>query len=195
MKLASTLFLIVFLFISCNSPSASSSKKIINLDKVADVDGFIDLPFTIVKQTSNNGFLTNTVQAVSKGDTVELLISLKEGVPSGFVDGVPKNMFLDEGIIFESTGFKSDKLLNVLASKYGMSENNMLIKDKQVFNCANLNQVPLDYKNGTCRFKIFLQDETQDAELFVNFDFKNSTISLNEKDIDYRTPLINLMKK
>ncbi len=196
MKLVPSSIMAIFLLISCNSSNNTTNLKQINsIDMIVETDGFWDLPFTIVEQTNTNGYLSNKIQAITQNDTLELLISLKEGVPPGFVNGVPKNMFLEEGIIFESTGSKSNKLLNVLAQKYGLNQDDLSIKEKQIFTCANLNQEPIDYKKGTPKFKIFLEDETQSAELFVNFDFKNSIISLSEKDPEYRSSLINLMKK
>ncbi len=102
-------------------------------------------------------------------------------------------MFVQEGIIFESTGSASNAFFNVLAMKYGLTQQNLTIKNKQLFTCANLNKKPIDYKKGMAKFKIFLEDDTDDAELFVTFDFKNSTISLSEKDPVYRQSLIRLM--
>lgn len=196
MKLIPYSVIVIFLFISCNSShNTASSKQINSIDTIVETEGFLDLPFTIVEQTTTNGYVSNKIQAIAQNDTLELLISLKEGVPPGFVNGVPKNMFLEDGIIFESTGSKSNTLFNVLAQKYGLSQNDLSIKERQVFTCANLNQNPIDYKKGTAKFKIFLEDEAQYAELFVNFDFKKSIIALSEKDPDYRSSLINLMKK
>jgi len=51
----------------------------------------------------------------------------------------------------------------------------------------------LNYKSGNPGFKIFLEDENDYAEVYVNFDFKKSTISLSEKDPEYRSALIKLL--
>ncbi|MBK9256859.1 MAG: hypothetical protein IPM42_15360 [Saprospiraceae bacterium] len=183
----------IFILQSCN-PKAPTI-KIVNIDNLSENEGFIDIPFTIVQQNVENGYLKNKIQAISENDTLELLISLKEGIPPGFVNGVPQNMFVNEGIIFESTGERSNLLFKKLSKKYGVQADNLKIKDKQIFTCANLNQEPINYKSGTPKFKIFMEDEMENAELFVNFDFKNATISFSEKDPEYRVALINLMKQ
>ncbi len=105
-------------------------------------------------------------------------------------------MFLNEGTEFLSKGTESDNLLRFLSNKYGFQNNNISLKDSQVFTCANLNQDKPNYKNGESRFKIFLEGEEEDySELFVNFNFSKAVISLNEKVEEYREPLIKLMEK
>ena len=195
MKIIISLLIISLIFLACNASNSSKSRAIVDIDNIEENEGFLDIPMTIVKQSNQNGYLQNTVRALSKSDTLELMISLKEEIPPGFVNGVPKNLFVQDGIIFESTGTKSNNFLNLLAMKYGLNQSNLQIKNKQIFTCANLTQNPINYKTGSPKFKIFLEDEADNAELFVNFYFKNATISLSEKDPDYRSSLINLMKK
>lgn len=203
MKFLSMVCISVFLVLnSCNSKP--SVKNINKLDSISEVDGFIDLPFTIVDKTRSEDYIKYTIQAVAKSDTLELVVYLKEHVPAGYVNGVPKNIFLREGIIFESSGTKSDKLLRMLAGKFGIKSNtSMFMKKKQVFTCANLNQQNTNHKNGTSGFKIFIEDnncincleQQNSAELFVNFDFDKNTIHLSEKDPEYRNELIRLMQQ
>lgn len=188
MKLLYISIVILLFLSSCkSSEKESSSKPVIHIDKIVEAEGFLDLPFTIVSQERIGEYYENKIQAINQGDTLELVVKLKKNIPS--------NLFLEAGIIFESTGTKSDKLFRVLAEKYGLAQNDLRIKEKQVFTCANLNQGTVDFKSGTARFKVFMEDQSQNAELYVNFDFLNSQIFLAEKDPDYRIPLISLMKK
>jgi len=96
---------------------------------------------------------------------------------------------------FESMGQSSDRLLNFMAIAYKSNLKNMVMKEKQVFTCANLNTEDLDYEKGKGKFKIFLESEdgSEAAELFVNFNFKSNEIWLSEKDMDYREPLLKLL--
>ncbi len=177
-----------------NQPKVSvATESLVQLDNVLSNEGFINLPLNIVEQRHQDGYVLYTIQAMSKNDLLELIVGLKEGVPAG--DGAPENKFLVDGIIFESTGPKSDQLLTTLAQKYQLNSGKLIMKDRQVFTCTNLNKTPVDYQSGTPKFKIFLKNRRETAELYINFDFKNSIISLNEKDPQYRTALINLLKE
>lgn len=193
---------------SCNSNEAKTQKNtkpksqvmatkdgtpLIQVDHVLSNEGFINVPLNIVEQTSKDGYLVNRLQAMFKDDLLELMVSLKEDVPAGFEGGVPKNNFVVDGIIFESTGSSSDRLLTTLAQKYQINSGNLTMKSKQVFTCVNLNETAVDYQSGNPKFKIFLEGEKEVAELYINFDFKKSTISFNEKDPNYRDRIINLM--
>ncbi len=183
------------LFFACGNSPANKSTVLSNLETISEDEGYLDIPFTIVDSKFINGYKQNKVQAIHQNDTLELLISLKKDIPAGFVNGVPKNMFVNEGVIFESTGERSDKLLTSLSEKYGLDNGSIAIKQTQRFACANLNQTPVDYNTGTPKFKIFLESENDYAELFLNFDFSKGLIFLNEKDPEYRNSLITLLKK
>lgn len=210
MRLIIGLIILSFVCFGCNSNdskpsniskptsqvnSTENAEPLIQIDQVLSNEGYINIPLNIVEQTKKDAYISYKVRAMSKNDMLELIISLKEGVPAGFVDGVPKNSFLAGGIIFESTGPKSDRLLTALAQKYKINSEKLVMQSKQVFTCANLNQTAVDYQSGTPKFKIFLEGGTEIAELYVNFDFKKSIIYLNEKDPQYRNALINLLKE
>lgn len=193
---------------SCNSNDAKTSKNtkpnsqvmatkngkpLFRVDQLLSNEGFINIPLNIVEQTSKDGYLVNRLQAMFKDDLLELIVHLKEDLPAGSVDGVPKNTILVDGIIFESTGSNSDRLLTTLAQKYQINTGKLTMKSKQIFTCVNLNKTAVDYQSGNPKFKILLEGGAEVAELYVNFDFKKSTIFLNEKDPQYRDEVINLL--
>lgn len=208
MRLIIGLIILSLTCFSCNSNDAKTTKNtkstsqpiptkngqpLIQVERLLSNEGFINIPMNIVEQTSKDGYLVNKVQAMHKDDLLELIVSLKEEVPAGFVDGKSKNTFLVDGIIFESTGASSDRLLTTLAQKYQINSGILTMKSKQVFTCVNLNKAPVNYQSGTPKFKIFLEGGSEVAELYVNFDFKKSLIYLNEKDPQYREGVINLL--
>ena len=169
--------------------------KIIDLTNLKLTDGFVDVPLSIIETKVLDNYFEYDASATLNEDTVGIIVRLKKDIPAGFVDGEPKNMFLKEGIEFISKGTESDDLLKFLSSKYGIKDNKISLKNSQIFTCANLNQIKPNYKNGESRFKIFLESEEDYSELFVNFNFTKGIISLNEKDEEYREPLIKLLKK
>ena len=180
------------IFFSCSNINKSN---IVNLDNLRTNEGWVDMPLTVMNEKKTNDYYVYLAKGIYKDDTLGITIKLKNNIPAGIVNGELKNVFLKNGIEFISNGTESDKLLQFMASKYGLSDTNIKLKDKQIFTCANLNQSKPNYKSGVSRFKIFLEQDTVYAELFVNFDFAKKTISFNEKDTEYRKPLIELLKE
>lgn len=173
----------------------NDNPKIIDLTNLETIEGFIDVPLSIMESKELDGYFEYYTCATVNKDTIGIIVRLKKDIPAGFVNGEPKNMFLNEGIQFISKGKESDNFLKFLSDKYGLQNNNLSLKDSQIFTCANLNQEKPNYNNGESRFKIFLEGEEDYSELFVNFNFTKGIMSLNEKDEEYREPLIKLLKK
>ncbi|WBU90460.1 hypothetical protein [Cellulophaga omnivescoria] len=184
--------LILLTIVGCKT---EQEQKVSNLSNLYAVDGFIDFPFTITNTKEDKGYYQYTIKATVDNDTIGMLVSLKKDIKAGFVNGEPKNMFVDNGIKFTSIGEQSNRLLSFMRKKYNLPAKDNTLKQEQIFTCANLNQNAVDYKNGSSRFKIFLEDDEENAELFVNFNFAQKTINLNEKDNLYRPQLVRLLSK
>jgi hypothetical protein len=168
---------------------------LVDLTNFQATDGFVDIPLTIISTTEVDEYYEYEVSAKLNKDTIGLIVQLKKEIPAGFVNGEPKSLFLTDGIKFLSKGQNSDQLLQFMATKYKIQSEGLEMKQKQTFTCANLNETEIDFKNGSARFKIFLETEEEYAELFVNFDFAQQMIYLNEKDEEYRAGLVALLKK
>ena len=180
--------------ISCSN-SYKNKIHIVNLTNLKTNEGWVDIPLTVIGEKKTDDYYEYLAKGVYKNDTLGMTIKLKNHIPAGIVNGALKNVFLKNGIEFISNGVESDRLLQFIASKYELPDANIKLKDKQLFTCANLNQSKPNYKNGISRFKMFLEQDTVYAELFVNFNFTKKTISINEKDTEYRKSLIELLKK
>lgn len=191
MKKRLLLSILTFGLLACKN----DTPQMIDLTNLKSVDGFVDVPLSIIDCKESDGYIEYNTSATVNNDTIGVIVKLKKGIPPGFVNGEPKNIFLKEGIIFISKGKESDNLLRFLSEKYDLKNNNLSLKDSQIFTCANLNQEKPNYKSGESSFKIFLEGEEDYAELFVNFNFTKEIIYLNEKDEEYREPLIKLLKK
>ncbi|MDO6491149.1 MAG: hypothetical protein ABJD66_06215 [Cellulophaga sp.] len=191
-KILAITTLILLTIASCKT---DEKQKVSNLSNLYAVDGFIDFPFTITNTKEDKDYYQYTIKATVDNDTIGMLVSLKKEIKAGFVNGEPKNMFIDNGIKFTSIGEQSNRLLNFMRKKYNLPAKEYALKQEQIFTCANLNQDDVDYKSGSSRFKIFLEDNEENAELFVNFNFLLNTIGLNEKDNLYRPQLVRLLSK
>ncbi|QNN42111.1 hypothetical protein [Pedobacter roseus] len=181
----------IFLLFSCK-PSEKDLTQIVI--KKAD-DGFIDLMLNIVSKKETDSTVIFKAQGLDHTDTVGLEISLKKNIKAGIVNGEMKNTFLANGISFQSTGKESDRLVTALTKLYNLKSKNKMRTDKMTFEVANLNETDVDYNSGQYRFKAFLPTDDDIPELFVNFDFTNKLIALNEKDPEYRTGVISYLTK
>ncbi|WP_029278257.1 hypothetical protein [Pedobacter borealis] len=181
---------LLFLF-SCKPPEKGLTQIAL---KKAD-DGFIDVMLNIVDKKETDSTVIFKAQGLDNTDTVGLEISLKKNIKAGIVNGDMKNTFLSNGISFRSLGKESDRFLTSLASLYNLKLKSEMRTDKMIFEVANLNEKDVDYNSGQYRFKAFLQTDTDVPELFINFDFTNQLIALNEKDPEYRAGVISYLTK
>ena len=176
----------------CNGDNSSSN--IHSLDNFAKTDGFVDIPLSITSTKDIGTHYEYYAKSTLYGDTLGVGVKLKKNIPEGLHNGEPTNMFLDKGIELFSIGSESDNLLSFISEQYGNPKKALTFKSTGLVTCANLNESPVNYSNGAYRFKIFLESEQTDAELFVNFDFSNNMIFLNEKDEGYRDGLIKSLQ-
>ncbi len=198
MKFKFVIFATLIIGLGCFSreqpKTKSNVKSVVELKDKMTLSGFANFPLTIVNKKEKGDYFEYLTKVTAFGDTVALKVSLKKDISAGFVDGKSVNIFLQEGIILESMGKRSDRLLSFLSTVFKLNQNNLKLKERQIFTCANLNQEDVDYDKGNSRFKIFLEDEGGDyAELFVNFNFAKNEINLDEKDTSYRAALIKLL--
>ena len=170
------------------------------IDITSNIDqssGFVDLTLTIVDKKETDSTFVYVAEGLHKSDTVGIEVSLKKHLTAGIVNGEMSNVFVHNGIAIKSIGSKSDGLLRSMTELYNIdSIGSQMRSDLMVFTCANLNQQDLDYNAGAYKFKVFMETEVDASELFVDFDFSNNLIMLNEKDVEYRNGVLKyLMKK
>lgn len=188
------IFILFFLF-SCNS--SDNSTKIVDItSKIDKAIGFSDITLSITDTKTSDSTMIYTALGLYNSDTVGLQISLKKGIKAGIVNGEMKNPFVKNGIMLHSIGIKSDKLLNAISNLYGFPNSSLkMIDEFKGSTCANLNQEDVNFNSGEYKFKIFLETEEDNSELFVNFDFTNKYILLNEKDQEYRKGIVKYLTK
>ena len=192
-----TLYRILILFGLYSCAQRSKVNSLIDItSKVDKSSGFIDLTLSIIDKKETDSAFVYFGEGLYKSDTVGIQVSLKKGLKAGIVNGEMKNVFVSNGITFHSIGPKSDRLLSSMAELYGIdSIDNKMRNDLFVFTCANLNQEDLDYNSGEYKFKVFMETGEDNSELFIDFDFTNNLILLNEKDIEYRKGILKYLMK
>jgi len=181
--------------------SCSEQNKVISLiDITSRIDkssGFIDLTLNIIDKKETDSSFVYLAEGLYNADTVGIQISLKKGLKAGIINGEMKNVFVPFGISINSVGLASDRLLIAMTDLYKIdSINKVMRNDLMILTCANLNQQEINYNSGEYKFKVFMETNEDNPELFVDFDFTNNLIFLNEKDREYRKGVLKyLMKK
>jgi hypothetical protein len=102
------------------------------------------------------------------------------------------------GVVFYRTGPESDRLITALATLYGKEKRVRRMTAEETFTAIALHQGALLMEREPVKIKIFGRDGepfNQDAyyESFFNLDLKNRLVFWNEKDQEYREPLIRAL--
>jgi len=134
--------------------------------------------------------------------TAYRVLSVYKGKPVGFTmivkQPTEKNMFVSKGITFLSLKDTSDNFLRALAEIYEVNFANAVFQDSITVSYADLT-VGVDLnKPGNwiaAQKKLFFETEDDNPELFLNIDEVAGTISLPEKDKDYREGIIHALSK
>jgi len=189
---------IVLLSVSCNDTE--------NKDQPAPASGPKEL---IVEKSDDNwgGDIVLHIQhaeKISAEITLYKITSMYKGKPVGFdivvKQPAKKNMFVSQGVSFLALKDTSDNFLRALADiyGYGVEYNNAAFKDSLTITYADLT-VGLDLNKpgnwAAAQKKLFFETGDDNPELFLNIDEAAGTISLPEKDKDYREGIIQALSK
>ncbi len=105
-----------------------------------------------------------------------------------------------KGVVFSRTGPESDRLISALSAMYGAKVTPRQMVQKETFTAIALHQGPIDMTKEPIKLKLFGHDGPTDREdhyyeSFFNLDLKNKLVFWNEKDQDYRKPLLRALSK
>ena len=162
-------------------------------------EGFIDCVFKItdLKETENNYkfHLISSYEGEILGMNVEVIKGIKGGFDSE-MSQIQDHVY-KKGIRFLKSGKESDRLITTLAKLYGMEEKPRIMVKEETFTGIALYEGDIDMESEAIKIKLFGKDEGEDDELeenyyesFFNLDLANGFVFWNEKDQDYREPLI-----
>lgn len=98
-------------------------------------------------------------------------------------------------VTYRSVGVESDSFIRVLDEIYDVKLNPKKMRKETVFAALTLAGNPQDLNKGEVKMKLFYESNDQDkyAELYTNIDLSSRTLHLNEKDPDYRAPVIRAL--
>ncbi|MDB6057650.1 MAG: hypothetical protein JWO95_1494 [Verrucomicrobiales bacterium] len=165
-------------------------------------DGFIDCVFKISDLAESAGFYNFHVSASSDGAIVGMDVVVRKDIKAGFDAemNLIKDHVYDEGVIFIRSGIESDRLIARIASLYGMPHSGGEMTSKETFTAIALHQEEIDLSRDVVRMKIFGRDvepfdEEAYYESFFHIDLANGIVNWNEKDQEYRKPMIGAVTK
>ena len=160
---------------------------------VGEEDGFVDLSFTISSSKKlESGSHEVAVKGKLKGEKVGFVIELLPSWNPQAVEGIDDAFYWGEAF-FKSTGSESEAFIKSLATLYGANVNNASVPDKVYAQVVGLACNPEKLEVTPCKMKFFFNPDGEEdlySEVFINIDFAAKKLEFNEKDNDYRAPLL-----
>ena len=165
-------------------------------------DGFVDCVFKISDLVEEDEFFSFHLAASSEGTPLGIKVKVRKDIKAGLdaETNLIKDHVYREGVVFIRSGEESDRLIARLASLYGLPSAEIEMIPSETFTAIALHQGEIDLRTQPVKIKIFGSDqEPIDEEMyyesFFNIDLANGFVYWNEKDQDYRKPLIRSLKK
>lgn len=160
-------------------------------------EGFVDCVLQISDLTETSTLYRFHLAATSNGELVGINVDVVKNIHGGFDSGMnlDKSYVYKRGVTFMRSGPESDRLISTLAGLYGDVRPDLKMIELETFTAIALHQGALDMLEIPIKLKLFGRDSEpfdDDAyyESFFNLDLKNRVVYWNEKDPDYRVPLI-----
>lgn len=191
-----------FLF-SCesnhSSPAANDSASLEDINaRINPEDGWNDIFLKIVKDQKTDSSHIYTVKGLYKEQTVGLQIEVNSSIGAGIVDGKPNvnSGIARQSVHIRSMGAESDAFVKALAELYGHPTTKAFRQQPLSVTAFSLNETPVNLdKDGYYKLKLFLEEYDEDlySEIFLNINTEKKEIEINEKDWEYRRPIIELL--
>jgi hypothetical protein len=173
------------------------------LDKPPEVtseseEGFHDLVFYIQEHKClDDGTQIIRASGVHDGQPVGFEVLLGPNWESGSLSkDIPLVTY--RGVVtYRSVGVESDFFLQLLDALYGVRLKPKGMREETKFTGISLEGDPRDLSKGGVKIKLFYESEAEDryAELYTNIDLDSRRLYFNEKDPDYRAPVIRALQE
>ena len=169
------------------------------LDQFSE-EGFVDLTFRLTNLVREDAEFRFHITASYKDSTVGLDVVVVRNIQGGFdaeMELVSEHVYRP-GVRFRRSGPESDRLISAISELYGAPEPPQKMVAEETFTAIALHQGPLNLEQESVKLKIFGKDgdpfdEDSYYESFFHVDIPNGFIFWNEKDPDYRQPLLKAL--
>ncbi|MGG1515457.1 hypothetical protein ABE504_08585 [Paenibacillus oryzisoli] len=185
--IAATIVVLIISFYFISIYKNSDSKKLTLSDEAVlvnqqitlnkDKQDFIDLTFQIISQDKHDSTHAYVVKGKYNDETVGFKVVINTAKGNGFT----KN-----GVHLMRIGEESDRFVKALSELYTGSNANKM-KNEVV-----LTEFVLESTSTSKKYKLFFDNgqESEYAEIYLNLDLKENKLELNEKDMEYREPIL-----
>jgi hypothetical protein len=169
------------------------------LDQLSE-EGFVDLTFRITEMVDVGGHYRFHLAASQKDSVVGMDVVLVKGINGGFDSNMKlvKSNVYRMGVRFLRSGEDSDRLISAISDLYGIGGFPKKMVAEESFTAIALQQGEIDMESEAFELKLFGRDSEpfdEDAyyESFFNVDLHSGFVYWNEKDPDYRSPLLRAL--
>ena len=163
-------------------------------------DGFVDMTFRLANLVDDGQYYRFHVAAAYNNLTVGMNVVLVKGIQGGFTANmdVVKEHVYRQGVRFLRSGPESDRLIAAVAELYGSNLSRSRMVEEETFTAFALHQGSMNMACEPAKLKIFGRDgepfdENAYYESFFNVDIPDKLVFWNEKDPDYRNPLLRAL--
>lgn len=165
-------------------------------------EGFVDCVFRIADLSETDTTYRFRLIGSYKGEIVGMGVAIVKGIQAGMDSKMEliNDHVYRKGVVFSRTGPESDRLISALSTMYGAKETPGQMVQTETFTAIALHQGPIDMTKEPIKLKLFGYDGPTDREdhyneSFFNLDLKNKLVFWNEKDQEYRKPLLRALSK
>jgi hypothetical protein len=156
-------------------------------------DGFVDLTFALERRSAREFVAHGTHRGVAVAFAVAL------GGEWDRSEGGGITLICGRAVLC-SVGARSDAFMRALAGLYGIDEPGASMLTAVEVEAVALGGDPQRLEDGPVRIKLFFNSkgDVSDAfyaEVFLNLDVASGRLGFNEKDHDYRRPLLGALTK
>ncbi|CAN5403378.1 hypothetical protein BH20ACI2_BH20ACI2_09040 [soil metagenome] len=170
------------------------------LDQFSE-EGFVDLAFKISRFEADHEKYRFHLAASHAGREVGMNVEMANGMQGGLHEDEDEDLQLVQehvyhnSVEFSRSGVDSDELISIIGCLYGLTSDRLRMVENHSFTAIALHEGTLDFDLQPVNIKLFANDgedssENDYFESFFNVDFANGLAYWNEKDQDYREPLI-----
>ncbi|KQZ32595.1 hypothetical protein [Duganella sp. Root1480D1] len=166
--------------------------------KVTQEEGFVDFAFPVQKvEQLQDGTRSVAVHGSLGGQPVGFAVEFHPNWKRKQIEGSQASVYWGTGR-FMSTGGDTDRFIDALARLYGVAGGLHQAKASVDAEVVGLDADPAAMASAPTRMKFFFQgdgSQGQYSEVFINADLKRGILYFNEKDVDYRAPLVRNLAK
>ncbi|MGS2761839.1 hypothetical protein [Sinomicrobium sp. M5D2P9] len=202
-KLTTIILMALFSFLfgckNINNNAQASNNTIFEeiASRIGPKEGFVDIFLKIIEDAKTDTSHIYIAKGLYKNKTVGLQIEVSSEISAGIIEDeiASKNRFILNGVQLKSIGQESDELVRALAELYEQPTDKEFTEKVVSATAFSLNDksVNLD-KSDYYKLKLFFEenDENLYSEIYLNINTDKREIELQEKDEEYREPIIKV---